>query len=293
MTLLRGCLGVLLVIASVPAARAQRPGSAPRRGPSRADTVQHSPFIPGGHWRPGPPAPIPEPSPDSRAAVLVSPIDSAGFFARPNGMLLRPGTSVFQLVLRRDTSLVPLGMRTVSVSESMLAGVSDWLITESRTGTAIETSDSLHLHRADLTPMHWTARNGLAQLAVSFTPDSMFAAVQDYQGRGSFAAGLPRGALITSGMLDGVLELLPLSAGYHTAASVVSVESGAPRAVPATFDVEREEQIPIGAQPTDCWVVVLRAGTLEKRFWVSKAPQRVVKTEQQTSAGLLTETLVE
>lgn len=293
MSRLGTCCGLILIAASALPAHAQRPTTAPRRSAARADTIQHSPFIPGGRWRPGPPAPIPEALPDNPPTVSVSPIDSAGFFARPNGMLLRPGTSVFQLVLHRDTTLVSLGTRTVSVSEATLAGVSDWLIAESRTGTAIETSDSLHLHRADLTPMRWTARNGLAQLAVSFTPDSMFAAVQDYQGRGSFAAGLPPGALITPGMLDGLLELLPLSAGYHTAASVVSVESGAPRAVPATFDVEREEQIPVGAQSVECWVVVLRAGTLEKRYWVAKVPQRVVRIAQQTPAGLLTETLVE
>ena len=287
----RAWLGAILVVTGASLAHAQRTAT-PRRA-ARADTIEHSPFIPGGHWRPGAPAPIPEPAAGSQPAGAVVSADSAGYFARPNGLLLRPRTSVFQLVLRRDTSLVPLGTRTVSVMEGTLAGVSDWLIAESRTGTAIATSDSLNLHRVDLTPMRWTARNGLAQLAVSFTADSMFAAVQDYQGRSSFSAGLPPGALITTGMVDGVLELLPLAAGYHTAASVVSIESGAPRAVPATIDVEREEQIPVGAQPADCWVVVLRAGTLEKRYWVAKAPQRVVKTEQQTPAGLLTETLVE
>lgn len=293
MTASRSWWGVVLVAAGASLSQAQRPVSSPRRAVMRADTVEHSPFIPGGHWRPGPPAPIPEPPPGTQPVASTTPTDSAGYFARPNGLLLRPDTAVYQLVLRRDTSLVPLGTRTVTVVETTLAGVSDWLIAESRTGTAIATSDSLHLHRADLTPVRWTARNGLAQLAVSFTADSMFAAVQDYQGRGSFAAGLPAGALITTGMVDEVLELLPLGAGYHTAASVVSIESGAPRAVPATLDVEREEQVPVGAQSVDCWVVVLRAGTLEKRYWVAKAPQRVVKTEQQTPAGLLTETLAE
>ena len=289
---MRSRLGLVVLVVAPAVAAAQRPAPA-RRAAARADTVEHSPFIPGGHWRPGPPAPIPEPAPDNRAAAPAAALDSAGYFARPNGLLLRPGTSVFQLLLHRDTSLVPLGTRTVTIAESTLAGVADWLIAETRAGTAIATSDSLHLHRPDLTPMRWTATNGLAQLAVSFTADSMFAALQDYQGRGSFAAGLPPGALITTGMVDGVLELLPLGAGYHTAASVVSIESGAPRAVPATIDVEREEQIPLGAQPVDCWVVVLRAGTLEKRYWVAKVPQRVVRTEQQTSAGLLTEMLVE
>jgi hypothetical protein len=244
--------------------------------------------------------------------------DSAGYFARPNGVLLRPGVSSYQITLLRDTMVIPLGIRTVTVSAAMLAGVSDWLIAESRTGSAIATSDSLHLRHADLTPVRWTARNGVSQLAVSFTTDSMFTALQDDQGRGSFADALPPGALITPGMVDRLLELLPLSAGYRVNSTVVAIDSGVPRAVPATISMEGEETVTLNAtavavQPPagqsvlqqaasappavsrtfDCWVVSLRAGSVEKRYWVAKSPQRVVKTEQFTSGGVLTETLVE
>jgi hypothetical protein len=317
-------------------ARAQRPVTSPRRAVPLADTIQHSPFIPGGHWRPGKPAPVPEPLPEVVAATPSAVTDSAGYFARPNGVLLRPGTATYRITLRRDTLLIPLGIRTVTVSDAMLAGVSDWLIVESRTGSAIATSDSVHLRRADLTPMRWTARNGVSQLAVSFTTDSMFTALQDYQGRGSFADAIPPGALITPGMVDRLLELLPLGAGYRANASIVVIDSGMPRAVPATISVEGEETVSLpatiitppptaalatiapatpaqatGAQPAagqtviqqaasplppaprafDCWLVVLRAGGVEKRYWVAKSPQRVVKTEQMTSGGVLTETL--
>jgi hypothetical protein len=317
------------LVISARSASAQRPVT-PARRTSAADTNQHSPFIPGGHWRPGRPAPVPEPVPDLVTATPSAVTDSAGYFSRPNGVLLRPGTSVFRLALRRDTLLIPLGTRTVTVSDAMLVGVSDWLIAEARTGSAIATSDSLHLRRADLAPMRWTARNGVSQLAVSFTADSMFTALQDYQGRGSFADALPPGALITPGMVDRLLELLPLSAGYRANASVVVVDSGMPRAVPATISVEGEETVTLNAAAVadhspaatasssvaalpspgqsvlqqasappavprtfDCWLVILRAGSVEKRYWVAKSPQRVVKTEQFTSGGVLTETVVE
>jgi hypothetical protein len=307
----------LAASASASVAQAQRPTTPPRRASTRGDTIQHSPFIPGGHWRPGRPAPIPEPVPDLPVATATVPAaDSAGYFARPNALLLRTDTSVYQLEIRRDTALVPLGVRTVTVSASMLGGAPDWLVAESRTGTAIATYDSVHLHRVDLTPVRWTARNGLSQLAVSFTQDSMFVALQDYQGRGSFAAALPPGALLTPAMVDQLLTLLPLADGYHANASLVVIDSGAPRAVPATISVEGGAsvmlavpaavvasgapsagvqlagvQAPAPAVPVDCWVVVLRAGSLEKRYWVSKSSQRVVKTEQATSAGVLTELL--
>jgi len=290
----RSAAGVclLLVIAGASVMQAQRPVTSTRRAAVRSDTVQHSPFIPGGHWRPGPPAPVPEPVADLPPVTPTAVTDSAGYFARPNGMLMHPDTATYALELRRDTSLVRLGYRTVSVSESMTGGVPDWLVAESRTGTAIATYDSLHLHRADLTPMRWTARNGVSQLAVSFTIDSMFAALQDYQGRGSFAAGIPPGALVTPAMVDRLLALVPLSAGYRSAASLVNVEEGGPQAIPATITVEGEQPVMLGAEPVDCWVVVLRTPSTEKRYWVQKAPQRVVKTERQADNGTLTELLL-
>jgi len=283
--------GIALLVAAASFAHAQRPVASPRRTVAQTDTVQHSPFIPGGHWRPGPPAPVPEPASAGPAAVASAIADSAGYFARPNGLLLHADTSVYRLELRRDTVLVPLGLHTVTVSESMLGGVPDWLVAESRTGTTIATYDSLHVNHATLTPVRWTAHNGLSQLAASFTTDSMFVALQDYQGRGSFVAAIPPGALVTTGMVDRLLELLPLGIGYHTNASLVSIESGAPQALPATISVDGEEQVVVGTQAVDCWLVVLRAGTLEKKYWVSKAPQRVVKSEQQTANGTLTERL--
>jgi hypothetical protein len=306
-------LSCTICVVNASDAHAQRPVTPARRTVALADTIQHSPFIPGGHWRPGKPAPVPEPLPEVVAATPSAVTDSAGYFARPNGVLLRPGTATYRITLRRDTLLIPLGIRTVTVSDAMLAGVSDWLIAETRTGSAIATSDSVHLRRADLTPMRWTARNGVSQLAVSFTTDSMFTALQDYHGRGSFADAIPPGALITPGMVDRLLELLPLSAGYRANASVVVIDSSMPSAVPATITVEGEEMVtlpssPVAMQPSvdsqsvvqqavvdqtvSCWLVVLRAGAVEKRYWVAKPAQRVVKTEQLTTGGVLTELLI-
>jgi hypothetical protein len=234
---------------------------------------------------------VPEPVPDLPAVTPTAVTDSAGYFARPNGMLMHPDTATYTLELRRDTVLVPLGARTVVVSASTMGGVPDWLVAESRTGTAIATYDSLHLRRVDLAPVRWTARNGVSQLAVSFTADSMFAALQDYQGRGSFAAGIPPGALITPAMVDRLLALVPLGVGYRSGASLVNIEERGPQAVPATISVEGEEQVMLGAQQVDCWLVVLRTPTTEKRYWVQKSPQREVKTERQAANGTLTEVL--
>lgn len=289
MTGWRAMSGVLFVGIVAARASAQRPSVAPPLE-SIADSIS-APFIPGGHW--GTTFAMPatggaEPSFGPLKPAELSP-DGVPYFARPNGLLLRTGAFSYQLSLRRDTTTIPLGVRTVTVSESMLGGIAGWLIAESRSGTPVATTDSLYLHRGDLTPERWAATIGRTQLAVSFTPDSMFAAVQYYQGRGSFATPIPPGALISAGMIDRMIELLPLSIGYRSAASLVQVAGATPRVVPAEIAVTGEESVALLDRAVDCWVVTLHAATVEKRYWVSKDSSRLVKTEQWTSGGLLTE----
>ena len=219
------------------------------------------------------------------------PVESLPPFARPNGMLLRADTLTYQQFSRRDTLVTPLGLRTVVITETSFAGSPAWLIAESRTGTAVQTTDSLYLARSDLSPSRWLATNGKSQLASSFSRDSMFVAIQTYQGRSSVVTPLPAGALLTAGMVDRIVELLPLEIGFRTGATVVLFEMGAPRAVPAELRVDAEETLMLPDRTAICWVVLLRAGALEERLWVAKDSMRVVKTEQVTGAGVLTAVL--
>jgi hypothetical protein len=294
MTLGRAMRGVALVSAIVAPLGAQQATLDAHGTMADLDSIS-MPFIPGGHWlatRPASQTAADALSLDPVTSPAISP-DGIAYFARPNGSLLRPDTRVYQLTLKRDTTTIPLGIRTVTVTESMLGGVVGWLLAESRTGTPVATADSLFLLRADLTPQRWAATIGRAQLAVSFTPDSMFAALQDYRGRSSFSAAVPPGALITPGMIERVVEMLPLAAGYRSAATVVQVESGTPRAVPASIAVVGTENVLLSDRTVDCWVVALRAQTTETRLWVSRDAARVVKSEQLTSGGVLTGVLQE
>lgn len=224
-------------------------------------------------------------------ALSGVPVESLPPFERPNGMLLRAGSLVYQLSSRRDTLLTPLGQRTVVVTEATFAGAPSWLIAESRTGTAVSTTDSLYLARSDLSPGRWLATNGKAQLAASFSRDSMFVAMQSYQGRSSVVTALPAGALLTAGMVERIVELLPLEVGFRTGATIVLFEMGTPRTIPAELRVDGQEPLVLADRAVDCWVVVLRAGTLEERLWVTRDSPRVVKTEQVTAGGLLTAVL--
>jgi hypothetical protein len=175
----------------------------------------------------------------------------------------------------------------VEVTESALGGSAAWLIAERRSGTAVPTTDSLWVARGDVAPLRWVATVDRSQLAASFSHDSIFGAFQSYSGRTSFAAPILPGVLVTPGMTERVIELLPLSNGYHAGASLVVVDLGTPRALPAEIAVEREERTRTPAGDADCWVVVLRAGAMEERFWVDKARRAVVRSEQRTSAGTI------
>ncbi|HKH94339.1 MAG TPA: hypothetical protein VKA54_21215 [Gemmatimonadaceae bacterium] len=224
----------------------------------------------------------------STPAGVVAPsaaIDSVSAFERPNGAAVRASVTTYRLSLLRDAGPTALGARTVEVSESMLGGAPTWLIAERRTGSAVSTTDSLWVARADLTPLRWVATVDRTQLAASFSRDSIFGALQSYSGRGSFTATLLPGALVTPGMVERVIELLPLANGYRAGASLVLVDVGTPRALPAEIAVEREERARTSSGDVDCWVVVLRAGAMEERLWVDKARRLVVRTEQRTRAG--------
>lgn len=226
----------------------------------------------------------------ARAQVVGA--DSLPAFERPNGALLRPGVLTYALSLTAPSGqTTALGTHVVSVTETTLGGTPGWLIDDARRGTAVETSDSVYVKRADLAPERWMATVGRAQLGASFTRDTMFGAVDSYRGRVSFTLAVPSGALLSAGMTARIIELLPLRAGYRAGAALLLLGGEGAHAQPAEIAVDREERITVAGGSFECWVVALRAGVLEQRFWVAKSGARVVRTEQAVAEGMLTAVL--
>lgn len=214
--------------------------------------------------------------------------DTLPTFERPNGSLLRAGTVTYALSLIRSAGdTTPLGRRTVAVSEATAGGVPSWLIAESREGTVVETTDSVTLVRADLAPERWSATNGKSRFAASFTRDSMFGGTDTYQGRSSFGVPVPSSALLSAGMAERVIEMLPLRDGYHVGAYLVIVAGQTPQMVRSEIVVDSVETLTIGRQAVECWRVVLRTPATEERLWVARDGARVVRTEQLVPGGLL------
>lgn len=225
-----------------------------------------------------------------RAQVpAVAPVvDTLPAFERPNGTLLRPGSLHYALsLIRAAGDTVSLGRRTVSVSDLSTGGIPSWLIAESRTGTVVETTDSVSLVRADLTPERWSASNGKSRFAASFTRDSMFGGTDTYQGRSSFGVAVPTNTLLSAGMAERILEMLPLREGYRAGAYVVLVAGQTPQLVRADIVVDSTETLTIGRQAVECWRVLLRTAATEERLWIARDGARVVRTEQSVAGGLL------
>ena len=226
------------------------------------------------------------------AAVPGVVADSLPSFERPNGMLLRTGTLTYALsLIKPGGATTALGVRTVTIAAAQLGGTPGWLVAEERTGTVVPTSDSVYLSRADLAPERWSATNAASRVGASFSRDSVFGAVDSYQGRSSFALGVPLNVLLSAGMLERVLELLPLKDGYHVGASLLLVEGASQHVVPAEILVRPVESVLAGAGSVDAWLVLVRWGGSEERLWISRDTMRVVKTEQVVAEGLLTSVL--
>ncbi|MDB4915711.1 MAG: hypothetical protein JWM95_3355, partial [Gemmatimonadetes bacterium] len=102
---------------------------------------------------------------------------------------------------------------------------------------------------------------------------------------------LPANALLSAGMVERIIEMLPLHAGYRAAASLMLVDGLASHAVAADLSVDHDVRIDVAGRSVDCWLVALRAGAIEERLWVSKAGSRVVRTEQAVADGLLVSVL--
>ncbi len=227
--------------------------------------------------------PAPQPATSQPAAA-----DTIPSFERPNGALLRPGALTYALSLTRLTGdPTPLGTRVVSVSEVSVGGTPSWLIAESRTGTVVETTDSVSLARADLAPERWSATIGKSRFAASFTRDSMFGGTETYQGRGSFGVAVPPNALLSAGMAERIIEMLPLRDGYRASAALVLVDGQTPQIVRTEIIVDGTETLTVGRQAIECWRVLLRTTATEEKLWVARDGARVVRSEQLVPGGIL------
>jgi hypothetical protein len=182
-------------------------------------------------------------------------------------------------------------MLTSTVAELTLGGLPSWAIVEARTGTPVPMLDSVVVSRADMMPERWVSTIDKTQLAASFTRDSVFGVLQNYQGRSSFVLGVPGNLLLSASHVQRLIEMLPLQADYRAEGTMLVVGAAAPVLLLVEVAVEREEDVDVDGRRVRAWRVALRTGAIEVRYWVSRDSTRVVRTEQALPEGLLVGTL--
>lgn len=191
---------------------------------------------------------------------------------------LHAGQFVYQTVLERDASTTPLGSRTVTETLTTYAGSAAWLLLESRTGGGVPATDSLFADSVSLQPLHWSSALGQARLGIEFRGDTAFGATSAPPGRRSIVTAVPAGTIVNGPMLETLLRLLPLQAGWQDSTMTLSVLLGASALLPTQLSVIGEDRVQVPAGSFDCWVVSVRAASSRALFWVTKQDPIVVRS---------------
>ncbi len=218
--------------------------------------------------------PPPPPPPADTAARRVVPPGEAKFDATK----LQSSQFVYLTTLERDASTTPLGTRTVTVSPMSYVGIPTWLLVEARAGDGIPSADSLYADMATLRPVHWSATNGQAHLALEFRSDSAFGGTSTPAGRRTMALPVPPGTLVSGAMLETVLRLLPLTTAWEDSVSLLSVAVGSNAVLPTRIAVIGEDRVRVPAGTFDCWVVAVHADQTKGLYWVTKTDPIVVRS---------------
>lgn len=170
-----------------------------------------------------------------------------------------------------------LGFRTLEVRPATFAGVSAWVIIDSRQLATVTLRDTLYVARSDLHPLHAadfapgrasTSEFGSDSIRTSFTGDSGATAVA--------VAAEPR-VVGSPYLIELLLGAEPLDSTWRGTArlAVASPDGAAIIAVHASTIGAEKVLIPDGE--FDCWVIALDIGASRQRIWVRKSDGVVVK----------------
>lgn len=222
-------------------------------------------------------------------AVALSLVCAAGATARAQAdslsrklafdpTTLKPGTFVYETSLERDASTTPLGTRTVSISQSPIAGAPAWLLLETRTGSGVPAADSLYVDPVTFRPIHWSSAIGQAKLAAEFQGDTLYAGTSAPPGRRSVIAAVPQRTIASSAMLETMLRLLPLQNAWEDSTNTLSLSLSGLVVYPTRLAVIGEDRVHVGAGDFDCWVVSVHTDVSRGLYWVTKSDPIVVRS---------------
>ena len=215
------------------------------------------------------------------ASVIASPRpDSTRHRLSLDPTRVRARRFTYRVSLTRDSISSYLSELQVQIGETQYAGMPAWVVSHVG-GTATNSIDSLTVSHSELRPLHWSAVQGAARLAVELTPDTIFGAMTSPLGKQNILLPNRGDLLVNAAIVDVVLSTLSLNREWRDSASVLVVDPGGATVVPAALTVEGEERIVVPSGEYDCWVVSLETERGAARYWVSKDDPVVVRSEQQ------------
>lgn len=191
------------------------------------------------------------------------------------------GSWTYRSTVTRGGATVELARRTLTVRAVEQGGERAWLVLDDTRARGQVMTDSVVLAAGDLRPVRRTADMGPMRIALTFPGDSV-------RGTMSVPGGDPASVLVAPGdrrivvngaMLEALLPLLPLAAGWSgTVAQLTPTPLGA-SVVPLTLTVVGEDSVAVPAGTFAAWRMTARAADAEQQLWVSKADRRLLRQE--------------
>jgi len=192
---------------------------------------------------------------------------------------LQPFRRAYDMIVHsRDTAVV-IGQRELTLSPATYAGNPAWMLVENRSGL-VPAVETLYV-APDMRPLHWYSAQGAAQLGAEFVGDTIFGAMRAPGGKQSLVVAGRPDLLVTQGMIEALLPLLPLTSDWTDSAGVLAVDMASGTVIPAELSVIGEEEMLVDsvlARPA--WVVALRADSRNVLFWVDKENGVVHRIQQ-------------
>jgi hypothetical protein len=136
---------------------------------------------------------------------------------------VQPFHRSYDMITHAGDSSWVIGQRDLTLTDTTYAGTPAWLLVETRTGV-VPAAESLYLAR-DLRPIHWASTLGQARLGLEFVGDSILGATTSPLGRRSIVAPSKPDVIVSVGMLELLLPLLPLEQRDTDSVSVLQVDA--------------------------------------------------------------------
>lgn len=221
---------------------------------------------------------------DTSAVAVPAPDTTAPPLA-VDGARLHPRGSLYDVLVRTDSSEAHVGWHTVWIFDATFAGRPAWEISERREShppfAERVAGDSVVVGREALRPLRWEAVAGDARFVAAFSNDSVYGGATAPAGRATFTAPAPVPLVTSEGELDAVLQAASLHAGWTAAASLLVADMEGARVLPLHLAVTGEETVAVPAGRFDAWVVVATTAGSSRTLWVDKRAGLVVRTLAQ------------